>query len=67
MTQIETHTDGTKWIACTKEFPLKDKFIGEVHVYHPDAKEIDYDGRGGDDTKYQCPHCNETWWIEIDG
>jgi hypothetical protein len=65
MTEILTHTDGTKWVACTAEHPLDARWVGEATVYHPDATcTSSWDGA---DDHYRCPHCQRSWWVEYDG
>lgn len=67
---IETHTDGTKWVACTAQLPKADRTVvieGEpIRVYHPDARITETSSNGQDD-HYRCPHCHKTWWVEYDG
>ena len=66
MEHLETHTDGTLWRACTKEAPTKGDKVGNVNIYHPDAKVVRSSDNGVDDG-WECPHCGLTWWVEHDG
>ncbi len=63
---IETHTDGTFWIKCTKDSPKPGKLWNKVNVYHGDARVTDTGNYGGDD-HYKCPNCGDSWWVEYDG
>jgi len=69
---IEYYTDGTAWVACTKERPqlARTVRIDQIvcRVYHPEAVDLDdgsevYEG----DSHYRCPNCKKDWWVERDG
>jgi hypothetical protein len=70
MDKIEYHTDGSPWIACSKNSPKFGRTfeIGKIicQVYHPKAKEID-DSNYGSDSLMECSFCKKRWWIERDG
>lgn len=72
---IEIDENMKPWVRCCAEAPILKEhpayksmhnFAG-LRIFHPDAVKVAYDGRVGDDTKYRCPHCQATWWVEIDG
>lgn len=67
---IETHTDGTLWVKCSKEKPMSGKSTSidgkRVRIYHPDAR-VDRTSHDGGDDYYICPNCNDSWWVEYDG
>lgn len=67
-TKIEkSDEDGSLWIACTKDEPLKGKVTPDgIHIYHPDAK-VTYTSHDGSDDHYDCPNCFDDWWVEYDG
>lgn len=48
---------------CTEDYPEYDAF------YHLDAKEVPDTQRdvwpGGDTVKYQCPHCDRKFTVEL--
>lgn len=66
---IETHTDGSLWVACTKDEPKKERsqiIDGKrVTTYHPDAR-VTFSSHDGADDHYECPHCGLAWWVEYD-
>lgn len=52
---------------CTADDPwTKEKSERSIH---PDAEEIDSDygslGSGGSYIQYKCPHCKESFWVEL--
>jgi len=68
---LEVRKSGQPNIRCTAEHPCPEKWVktasGKIRVYHPDAKVVEEDGSYGWDERYQCPHCQFTWWVECDG
>ena len=51
---------------CTKDTPKPKDAKGWAH---PDAKLLfeEYGGLsgGGDYERYECPHCGESFWVEL--